>query len=124
MTVRKVRSKYGSHKTQIDGITFESKAEAKRYQELALLERAGHISDLRRQVKYVLLQSKRNAAGYLERETAYVADFVYVNHLGQSVVEDTKSIATRTPEYVIKRKLMLHVHGITITEVGVKPRKK
>lgn len=124
MMERRVRSKYGSHKTQVDGITFDSKAEARRYQELLLLQRAGHISELKLQQRYLLLPSKRNADGYLEREAAYVADFVYVDHLGNTVVEDTKSPATRTPEYVLKRKLMLHVHSITIREIGIRPRKK
>lgn len=124
MIVRQVRSKYGARKVQLDGITFASKLEARRYIELKALEAQGHISDLKTQQKYSLLPAKRNADGYLERETAYVADFVYTDHLGNVVVEDTKSSATRTPEYVIKRKLMLHVHGITIREVGVKPRKK
>lgn len=118
-----VRSKYGAKKTQVNGITFDSKAEAKRYEELLLLERSGLVSNIELQKKFVLLPSKRNADGYLERETAYVADFVYVDSMAGLVVEDVKSPATRTSEYVIKRKLMLHVHGITIKEVGVKPRK-
>lgn len=118
-----VRSKYGAKKTQVNGITFDSKAEAKRYEELLLLERSGLVSNIELQKKFVLLPSKRNADGYLERETAYVADFVYVDSVAGLVVEDIKSPATRTSEYVIKRKLMLHVHGITIKEVGVKPRK-
>lgn len=118
-----VRSKYGAKKTQVNGITFDSKAEANRYEELLLLERAGLVSNIELQKKFVLLPSKRNAEGYLERETAYVADFVYVDSVAGLVVEDVKSPATRTSEYVIKRKLMLHVHGITIKEVGVKPRK-
>ncbi len=122
-STRLVRSKYNSVKVQIDGITFDSKAEARRFAELKLLQDDGHISGLAMQKKYLLLPSKRNADGYLERETAYVADFVYVDHLGETIVEDTKSPATRTPEYVIKRKLMLHIHGITIREIGAKKKK-
>lgn len=121
---RRVRSKYGSVKQQVMGITFDSKAEARRFMELKALEAAGQIDCLELQKRFLLLSSKRNADGYLERETAYVADFVYVDSSGETVVEDTKSVATRTPEYVIKRKLMLHIHGITIREIGVKPRKK
>lgn len=121
---RRVRSKYGSVKQQVMGITFDSKAEARRFLELKALESAGQIDCLELQKRFLLLSSKRNADGYLERETAYVADFVYVDSSGETVVEDTKSVATRTPEYVIKRKLMLHIHGITIREIGVKPRKK
>lgn len=118
-----VRSKYGAKKTQVNGITFDSKAEAKRYEELLLLERSGLVSNIELQKKFVLLPPRRNADGYLERETAYVADFVYVDSVAGLVVEDVKSPATRTSEYVIKRKLMLHIYGITIKEVGVKPRK-
>lgn len=121
---RRVRSKYGSVKQQVMGITFDSKAEARRFMELKALESAGQIDCLELQKRFLLLSSKRNADGYLERETAYIADFVYVDSSGETVVEDTKSPATRTPEYVIKRKLMLHIHGITIREIGVKPRKK
>lgn len=121
---RRVRSKYGSVKQQVMGITFDSKAEARRFLELKALEAAGQIDCLELQKRFLLLSSKRNADGYLERETAYVADFVYVDSSGETIVEDTKSPATRTPEYVIKRKLMLHIHGITIREIGVKPRKK
>jgi len=121
--VRHVRSKYGAIKQQVMGITFDSKAEARRFMELKALEGAGQITHLELQKKFLLLPSKRNADGYLERETSYVADFVYVDNSGDTIVEDTKSPATRTPEYVIKRKLMLHVHGITIREIGVKPRK-
>ncbi len=122
-SARLVRSKFNSVKVQIDGITFDSKAEAKRYAELKLLETVGDVDQLELQKKFLLLPSKRNADGYLERETAYIADFVYIDREGNQVVEDTKSPATRTPEYVIKRKLMLHVHGITIREIGVKKKK-
>ncbi len=122
-SARRVRSKYGSVKTQVAGITFDSKAEAARFVELKQLEAIGDIDRLRLQVKYVLLPAKRNADGYLERESAYIADFVYLDREGNEVVEDMKSPATRTPEYVIKRKLMLSVHGITVREVGVKKRK-
>lgn len=122
-SARLVRSKYNSVKVQIDGITFDSKAEARRFAELKVLRDAGQIDNLQLQKKFLLLPSKRNAEGYLERETSYVADFVYVDSSGETIVEDTKSPATRTPEYVIKRKLMLHTHGITIREIGVKKKK-
>ena len=124
MTVKQVRSKYGSVKTQVDGRVFDSKAEARRYAELKLLEAGGHISSLEMQKRFLLLPSKRNADGYLERETSYIADFVYVDATGNTVCEDVKSPASRTAEYVIKRKLLLHVHGITVKEIGVKPRKQ
>ena len=124
MIQRQVRGKYGAVKTQINGITFASKAESRRYVELKTLEDAGHIRDLQLQKKFLLVPAKRNADGYLEREVSYSCDFAYVDHLGRQVIEDVKSRATcKNPEYVIKRKLMLQVHGITVVEVGCKARK-
>lgn len=104
-------NKYRNQKTNIDGITFDSKREAQRYAELCLLQRKGKIQSLRRQVAYELIPKQHG-----ERACTYKADFVYVdNETGQEVVEDVKG--KRTPEYVIKRKLMLYVHGIRIREV-------
>lgn len=124
------KSKYGSRKVTVDGITFDSKKEAVRYQQLKLLERAGEISELRLQVKYVLIPVQREPCNdiykrgekkgcfkpgkLLEKECSYVADFVYIQG-GKIVVEDTKGF--RTEAYKIKRKLMLHIHGIRIKEV-------
>jgi hypothetical protein len=118
-------SKYHSRKVTRDGITFDSVKEAKRYSELLLLERAGAIQDLKRQVKFVLIPTQREPdtrgvrggiikGKVLELECSYVADFVYTEN-GKTVVEDTKGF--RTKDYVIKRKLMLSVHGIRIKEV-------
>jgi hypothetical protein len=92
---------------------FASKREAKRYAELVLREKAGEIRHLRCQVKYILIPKHP-----LERECCYYADFVYEDkpEIGDwiEVVEDCKGM--RTAAYVIKRKLMLHVHGIRIRE--------
>lgn len=115
MIHRSPRAKYGAVKSVIDGIRFDSKAEARRYVQLKALQQAGEISDLELQVAYTLLPTQKNALR-TERPVKYVADFRYTRD-GAVVVEDTKSKPTRTPEYVIKRKLMLHVHGISITEV-------
>lgn len=121
------KSKYGANKTVIDGIEFDSKREAKRWSELKLLERAGVIRDLDRQVKFVLIPAQREAdtigargairkGKIIERECAYVADFVYTDvETGETVVEDTKGFKTK--DYIIKRKLMLWVHKIKIMEV-------
>lgn len=122
---RRMTTKYRSKKVTIDGICFDSKKEAKRFCELKILEKAGEISNLQRQVKYVLIPAQREpdtvgARGgvkkgkLIERECAYMADFVYEQN-GETVVEDTKGF--RTTEYVIKRKLMLKVHGIRIREI-------
>lgn len=93
-----------------------------------LLERAGSITDLQTQVKFVLIpaqyetferygkkgQRLKDGTRCIEKECAYYADFVYMQN-GKKVVEDTKGV--RTKDYIIKRKLMLWVHGIKINEV-------
>lgn len=124
------RSKYGNRKTVVDGITFDSKKEANRFRELQLLERAGKITALQRQVKYVLIPTQREFSNeiykkgahqghfkpgkVLEKECSYIADFAYIQD-GAYVVEDTKGV--RTEAYKIKRKLMLERYGIQINEV-------
>ncbi len=110
-------NKYRSKKTVVDGITFDSRLEARRYQELKLMERAGEIFGLQLQVKYVLIPSQKLDNKVVERAVTYVADFVYtLKSSGESVVEDTKGMKTK--EYIIKRKLMLYVHGIRVKEVN------
>jgi hypothetical protein len=110
-------NKYSNIKTKTsDGIEFDSKAEARRWIELKLLERAGEIKDLQRQVKYILIPTQKEGKKVIERECSYVADFVYTDvKTGKTVVEDTKGVKTK--EYIIKRKLMLYVHNIKIKEV-------
>ena len=106
-------NKYHAKKVTVDGITFDSQKEARRWCELRLLERAGQIGNLRRQVKYVLIPSQKIDGKVVERECSYVADFCYFCR-GELIVEDTKGL--RTDAYVIKRKLMLERHGIRIKE--------
>lgn len=119
---QQVWNKYGAKRVGIHA----SKREHYRAQELRLMERAGLISDLREQVPYVLIPAQYGECGkdfkgrtsrvLLERACSYIADFVYTDTAtGQTIVEDTKGF--RTKEYIIKRKLMLHVHGIRIKEV-------
>lgn len=108
----KKKNKYHAEKSG----GYDSRKEHHRADELKLMQRAGVISDLREQVPYILIPSQINGDGITERAVRYKADFVYVdNDTGKTVVEDTKGF--RTPEYVIKRKLMLQVHGITIKEI-------
>lgn len=118
-------SKYGSSKTKVNGIVFDSRKEARRYQELLLLEKAGAIRDLQRQVKFVLIPTQREPdtigvrggrkkGNLIEKECSYYADFVYQEN-GMTIVEDTKGM--KTPEYIVKRKLMLYIHGIRIREM-------
>lgn len=102
-------SKYHNRKTVVDGIVFDSAKEAARWCELRLLERAGEIQGLQRQVRYELIPKQSG-----ERAVNYIADFVYTE-AGQTVVEDVKGV--KTPEYRLKRKLMLWRHGIVIREV-------
>ena len=109
-------NKYKNQKVNIDGETFDSKREAKRYLELKLLERAGEIKDLQRQVKYILIPSQKRDGKVVERECAYISDFEYYDaHTGELVVEDTKGM--RTKDYIIKRKLMLYNYDIRIKEI-------
>ena len=119
-------SKYKARKVQYRGKIYDSKKEARRAVELTLLERAGKISDLQMQVKFVLIPTQREAdtvgarggikkGKVIEKECAYYADFVYKDANGKTVVEDTKGF--RTADYIIKRKLMLYIHGVKIVEL-------
>ena len=116
-------AKYKNKKIIVDGIAFDSKKEAKRYQELKALEKAGEIYDLRLQVKYPLIPAQYgiidgNKRKCIEREVTYIADFVYKDKYGQVHVEDAKNPYLRKePRYVMKRKMMLYFHGIKIEEV-------
>lgn len=123
-------SKYGSRKVHRNGAVYDSRAEARRWAELALLERAGEIRNLRRQVPYELIPVQREpdtigARGavhkghVIEKAVFYIADFVYEERTAdgwREVVEDVKGF--RTHEYIIKRKLMLWRYGIRIREVS------
>lgn len=111
----KAVSKYRNKKTVCGGITFDSMAEAKRYEYLSLLERTGHISGLTMQVELVLIPKQAKEGGGCERAVKYKADFVYSNGTIGVIVEDVKGFKTK--DYIIKRKLMLEKHGITISEI-------
>ena len=125
-------AKYKNKKVHVNGIWFDSQKEAKRYMVLLDMQSQGIISNLRTQVKYVLIPAQREFTNeiytkgrnkgcfkkgkLLERECAYIADFEYFDkQTGEMVVEDTKGFKTK--DYTIKRKLMLHVHGIRIKEI-------
>jgi hypothetical protein len=90
-------NKYHAKKTEIDGIEFDSKAEANRYCELKLLQKANKISDLKLQVPFELVPKQKG-----ERAVKYIADFVYLEN-GINIIEDCKGI--KTPLYIVKRKL-------------------
>jgi hypothetical protein len=120
-------SKYHARKVTINGITYDSRKEYRRHTELLLMQRAGAISDLKHQVEYELIpaqyetyerygkkgQRLTDGQRCVEKAVKYIADFVYTEN-GKLVVEDSKGV--RTKDYVIKRKLMLYVHGIRIKE--------
>ena len=107
--------KYHNRKITRDGETFDSVKEYRRWCELKLMERAGVITDLKRQVKFELIPSQKVDGKVVERPVNYVADFVYTNSFGFKIVEDVKGVRTR--EYILKRKMMLWNHGIRIQEV-------
>lgn len=107
----KSSNKYHATKTVIDGITFDSKKEAKRYQDLKLLERAGCIHNLQRQVPFVLIPKSQYG-----RERKYIADFTYFEN-DTLVVEDVKSKASKTPVYELKKRMLAERYGIVIKEV-------
>lgn len=118
--------KYGNAKSEVDGEVFDSRKEARRYLWLKYQLDNGKISDLQRQVHFELIPAQREPdtvgprggvrkGKTIELACEYVADFVYKDKDGLTVVEDTKGMRTR--DYVIKRKLMLHVHGIRIREI-------
>ena len=105
------RPKYRNKKTAIGGRVFDSKAEAARFVELTRQQEAGLIFGLQCQVPFTL-----EVNGQLICK--YIADFVYINEHGSRVVEDVKSRVTeRLRDYVIKKKLMKAIHGITVKEV-------
>ncbi len=109
-------NKYGAVKER----GFDSQKEAERWYQLCLLQRAGKIRDLNRQVPYLLIDKHKRDDGTTELACKYFADFVYVDaETGKKVVEDVKGYKKGAAYqlYVIKRKLMLDKYGITIKEV-------
>ena len=128
---RTKKNKYNAKKVEYDGLLFDSQKEVLRYKELCLLCSEGVISNLQRQVKYILIPTQREPAvlgprgglkqgKLLENECSYIADFVYtVNETGEMVVEDVKGYqkGEAYKAFTIKRKLMLFVYGIQIKEI-------
>ena len=127
------RNKYLNTKTTAGGKKFDSLHERNRWNELNLLQRAGKISGLQRQVKFVLIPTQyekyerysnktgkrlKDGLRLLERECSYIADFVYFED-GIKIVEDAKGYkgGGAYEVFTIKRKLMLSVHNIRIKEV-------
>src|SRR5262245_8678725 len=107
MSYRVSNHKYKAIPTEVDGIVFPSKKQAVRYQELKILERTRLISDLQLEVWFDITVNGMKICRYR-------ADFSYKNKHGDTIIEDTKGV--RTPEYKLKAKLMLAVHGIRVVE--------
>jgi hypothetical protein len=102
------RRKYGNHRVSIDGYTFDSKKEGRRYTELKLLARAGKITKLMLQPAFTLQDAFVDRDGTPHKRIVYLADFSYTDEQGRTVVEDVKSEATAKDKvYVLKKKLFL-----------------
>ena len=105
--------KYHNSKLQTPDGIFDSIKEYNRWCELKLLQRAGKISDLQRQVRFVLIPTQKENGKVAEYPATYIADFVYTEN-GRQVVEDSKG--AKTKEYILKRKVLRYLHGIRIRE--------
>ena len=120
------RNKYHAKKVTICGIEFDSKKEGMRWLLLKDMERNGEITGLQRQVPFELLPAiyrdevvhlktkDKTERRLVQRAVHYVADFVYTKD-GKQVVEDTKGL--RLPDYILKKKMMLALKGIEISEI-------
>jgi len=107
----KKSAKYHNQKTEYQGIQFDSRKEANRYQELTLMQRAGVIRSIELQPRYDLVVNAHKL-GF------YKADFRYrLVATGVVVVEDVKSKATKTAVYSLKKKLVKALYGVEIVEV-------
>ena len=122
------KNKFKNKKVEVDGMLFDSKREADHWVYLCQLMDAGVITELDRQVEFELIPAQfefdtvgvrggKQKGRCIERKVKYIADFVYRDQLGQRVVEDVKGYTKNDPVYIIKRKLMLYIHGIRIKEV-------
>lgn len=109
-------TKYRSRRVEVNGITYDSKREANRHQELLLMERAGLVRELRSQVQFELVPGVRIEGEKRARPPMrYTADFVYLDESGAMVVEDAKGMQTK--DYRMRKHLMKAVHNISVKEV-------
>jgi hypothetical protein len=99
------RGKYGNKHTEVDGYTFDSLAEARRYQELKLLQAAGEIDGLTIHPVYILQEAFIDNGGKEHQAVTYETDFAYVNVHGVTVCEDVKGVLTDV--FKIKQKLFV-----------------
>lgn len=116
--MKQLQNKYRNQKTVVNGIKFDSKKEAARYEVLMEQLRSGEISDLRLQVNFTMIEGFTAPTGDRIKPMKYIADFTYRDSEGTLIVEDVKSPATRKDKaYRIKNKLMADKFGIIIKEV-------
>ncbi len=115
-TKTKKAPKYRNKKTIVNDISFDSKKEARRYQELILMLKSGEISDLRLQVDFTLQEAYTTPSGQRIRAIRYRADFVYKQN-NKLIIEDVKSRITKTTSYNMKKKLLHEKYGLHITEI-------
>lgn len=114
------KAKYRNKPKVLNGIKFDSQKEARRYQELKLLERAGKIKDLEIQPKFSLVKGvKFTGDNRAKPDLRYFADFAYTDtRTGERIVEDVKSVVTKeSTVYKMKRHMMLAIHGIEVKEI-------
>lgn len=107
------KSKYGNKKTVVDGITFDSKAEAIYYQQLKWLKQAKQIKDFKLQPRYILQEGfKKNGKSF--RKIEYVADFEVYKLDGSTEIIDIKGVLTK--EFQLKQKLfeLKYLESITL----------
>lgn len=112
-----VRSKYGNVKDSRGEIKFDSRKEARRFDELLTMQKAGQIHDLKLQADFTLQEAFTTITGERVRAIKYRADFTYRQKNGDLIVEDVKSRATKTAQYRMKKKLMLERLKLEIVEV-------
>lgn len=120
-------NKYKNKKTEVDGIVFDSRKEALYYKKFSQMQKDGEISNLRLQVPFELLpaiwedrpvplKSKVKSVRVLvQRNVVYIADFVYDTPEEKDYVVDVKG--KKTHEYILKKKMMRALKGITVHEV-------
>lgn len=101
------KNKYGARKVEADGIVFSSIKEANRYLQLLILQKAGHIGNMRRQVPFILQEAYCNNNGKKILPIKYIADFVYIDIIdGTVIVEDVKASKDfQDSVYKLKKKM-------------------
>jgi Protein of unknown function (DUF1064) len=115
------RPKYGNTPVIVDGLAFDSKREAVRYQELKMLQKAGKIAHLETQPAFpiqVVALWRQGPPWHIEHCGMYTADFRYLDLVtGEVKVEDIKTRVTKTESYRLRKRLVEAIHGVVISEV-------